>query len=135
MGYRRKSRELAMQALFYMDSEGMNSEEMIELFCNNFNPSENVRSFFNIIIEGVVQHKDEIDLLISQNSRNWKLSRMPSVDRNVLRIAVFELLYCEDIPAKVTINEAIDIGKKFGTKDSGSFINGILDSVNLNMGK
>ena len=135
MGYRRKSRELAMQALFYMDSERIDSAEIVELFCNNFNPSENVRSFFNVIIEGVILHKEELDRLIAQNSKNWKLSRMPSVDRNILRIAVFELLYCEDIPAKVTINEAIDIGKKFGTKDSGSFINGILDSVNLNLAK
>ena len=131
MGYRRKSRELAMQALFFMDSEIYESEEALKLFCRNFNPTDNVRSFFEIIVEGVIKYKSDIDTAISSNSKNWKLSRMSSVDRNILRIAVFELLYCKDIPAKVTINEAIDIGKKFGTGESGAFINGILDSINL----
>ncbi len=131
MGYRRKSRELAMQALFFMDSELYDSEEVIKLFCNNFKPSDNVRSFFDIIIDGVQKHKNDIDDIITSNSKNWKISRMSSVDRNILRIAVFELLYCKDIPAKVTINEAIDVGKKFGTGESGAFINGILDSINL----
>jgi N utilization substance protein B len=131
MGYRRKSRELAMQALFFMDSGLYDSEEVIKLFCNNFKPSENVQSFFDIIVEGVLKYKNDIDVIIASNSKKWKLSRMSSVDRNILRIAVFELLYCKDIPAKVTINEAIDIGKRFGTVESGAFINGILDSINL----
>lgn len=120
-----------MQALFFIDSELYSPDEIIELFCYNFEPTENVRSFFDIIIGGVLQHKNEIDAIIAENSKNWKLSRMPSVDRNILRIAVFELLYLKDIPSKVTINEAIDIGKKFGTRDSGAFINGILDSIKL----
>ena len=73
------------------------------------------------------------DTVIEQFSSNWKLSRMSCVDRNVLRIAVFELLYCADIPPKVSINEAIDVGKRFGTEESGAFINGILDSIRLAM--
>ena len=71
----------------------------------------------------------EIDALIERFSKNWKIRRMSCVDRNVMRIAVYELLYCQDIPPKVSINEAVDIGKKFGTEESGAFINGILDSI------
>ena len=67
--------------------------------------------------------------MIDQFSSNWKIERMACVDRNVMRIAIFELLYCDDIPAKVSINEAIDIGKRYGTDESGAFINGILDSI------
>ena len=69
--------------------------------------------------------------MIERYSDNWKLSRMSGVDRNILRIAVYELMYCNDIPSKVTLNEAIDIGKRFGTDESGAFINGILDGIRM----
>ena len=82
-------------------------------------------------MNGVQENRATIDALIEQFSSNWKLSRMSCVDRNVLRIAVFELLFCADIPPKVSINEAIDVGKRFGTEESGAFINGILDSIHL----
>jgi N utilization substance protein B len=75
--------------------------------------------------------RDEIDAWIERFSQNWKIRRMSRVDRNVLRVAVYELLYCHDIPPKVSINEAIDIAKRYGTEDSGAFINGILDSVRI----
>ena len=104
MGTRRQARELAMQALFYMDMRKDASEEMLEYFCDCF-------------------------CLVERFSQNWKISRMSCVDRNVMRIAVYELLYCDDIPPKVSINEAVDIGKKFGTQESGAFINGIMDSI------
>ena len=129
MGYRRKSRELAMQALFYMDMIQKEPDEMIDLFCKNFKPSKQVLPFWLSLITGVLQRKDDIDGIIEQFSSNWKVSRMAGVDRNILRIAVFELLYMEEIPSKVSINEAIDIGKKYGTEESGAFINGILDSI------
>lgn len=121
-----------MQALFYLDSTEGEPQEALALFRNNFSPEEELLPFFETLVEGVIAHKAEIDRIISTNSKNWKLSRMPSVDRNIMRIAVYELFYCKDIPAKVSINEAIDIGKKYGTPDSGPFINGILDSVLLN---
>jgi transcription antitermination protein NusB len=129
MGYRRKSRELAMQALFYMDMIQKEPDEMIDLFCKNFKPSKQVLPFLFTLITGVLQRKDEIDGIIEQFSSNWKVSRMAGVDRNILRIAVFELLWVEEIPSKVSINEAIDIAKKYGTDESGAFINGILDSI------
>ena len=85
--------------------------------------------FFLTLVNGVLETKGEIDTLIERFSKNWKIHRMSCVDRNVMRIAVYELLYCDDIPPKVSINEAVDVGKKFGTEESGAFINGIMDSI------
>ena len=135
MGNRRKSRELAMQALFYIDMSRNDSNELLERFCVNFNPSKKARPFFIKLVNGVIQKKSEIDSIIENFSDNWKISRMSCVDRNIIRIAVYELLYCQDIPPKVSINEAIDVGKKFGTELSGAFINGILDSINMALNK
>ena len=135
MGNRRKSRELAMQALFYMDMSQNYSKEMLECFCENFTPSKNALPFFLKLVQGVMHARPEIDAVIERFSSNWKLNRMLGVDRNIMRIAVYELTCCPDIPCKVSINEAIDIGKKFGTEESGAFINGILDSIRLALEK
>jgi N utilization substance protein B len=135
MGNRRKSRELAMQALFYMDMNHNDSNELLERFCLNFASSKKARPFFLKLVKGVIQAKPEIDSIIETFSDNWKIDRMACVDRNIMRIAVYELLYCHDIPSKVSINEAIDVGKKFGTEESGAFINGILDSIRLALEK
>lgn len=135
MGNRRKSRELAMQALFYMDMSQNDSKDMLERFCKNFTPSKNALPFFLKLVKGVMHARPEIDAVIERFSSNWKLNRMPGVDRNIMRIAVYELICCPDIPYKVSINEAIDIGKKFGTEESGAFINGILDSIRLALEK
>ena len=135
MGNRRKSRELAMQALFYMDMNQNDSNELLELFCLNFTFSKKARPFFLKLIKGVIQAKPEIDSIIETYSDNWKINRMACVDRNIMRIAVYELLYCQDIPSKVSINEAIDVGKKFGTEESGAIINGILDSIHIALKK
>jgi len=81
------------------------------------------------LVLGVQEHRKEIDQLIKKYSEHWRLDRMTLIDRNILRMATFELLYCEEIPPKVTLNEAIDLGKRFGSEDSGSFINGILDRI------
>ena len=129
MGTRRQARELAMQALFYMDMRKDASEEMLEHFCGCFCTSKKSRPFLIKLVNGVLDEKDQIDALVERFSQNWKIHRMSCVDRNVMRIAVYELLYCDDIPPKVSINEAVDIGKKFGTQDSGAFINGIMDSI------
>ncbi len=135
MGNRRRSRELAMQALFDMDMSLDISAERFERFCSNFNPPEQQLDFARILVQGVMQHREKIDALIEKHSCNWKMSRIACVDRNVMRVAVFEMLYCPEIPTKVSINEAIDIGKRFGTDESGAFINGILDSIHLAMQK
>ena len=132
-GNRRKSREKAMQALFFMDLNHSVSIKALNLYCETFTPSPGIYSFFTELIQGVISHMETIDSAIEQFSNNWKISRMAGVDRSILRIAVYELFYCNDIPTKVSINEAIDIGKKFGTRESGAFINGILDSIRINM--
>ncbi|MBU0988352.1 MAG: transcription antitermination factor NusB [Proteobacteria bacterium] len=130
MGNRRRSRELALQALFYMDMIRNDAMDvLLDRFCEHFKPSSQALPFFLELVKGVMRSRLEIDAVIERFSSNWKLGRMPCVDRNIMRIAVYELIYCHDIPYKVSINEAIDIGKKFGTEESGSFINGILDSI------
>jgi len=120
-----------MQALFYLDMNQDESVESLDAFYGNFSPAKQAVPFFRRLVEGVRRSKHDIDATIERFSSNWKLHRMPYVDRNILRIAVFEMIYCEDIPIKVSINEAIDIGKKYGTHESGPFINGILDSLRI----
>lgn len=129
MGTRRQARELAMQALFSMDMRMTFSKQSLEDYCDCFLAGKRVYPFFSLLVNGVLDNKTYIDTVIERYSNNWKMRRMACVDRNVLRLAVYELLYCADIPSKVSINEAIDIGKKFGSIESGAFINGILDSI------
>jgi transcription antitermination protein NusB len=131
MGTRRQARELAMQALFSMDMSNAFSSKMFEDYCGCFPPGKRFYPFFEFLVKGVLENKALIDQVIEHYSSNWKMRRMACVDRNILRIGVFEILFSADIPVKVSINEAIDIGKRFGTPESGAFINGILDSVRL----
>jgi len=112
-----------------MEVNADHSKEAVELFCKHFEVSKKAKPFFSRLVDGVTESKAEIDSLIVRHSDNWKITRMSGVDRNLLRVAVYELLYCEDIPPKVSINEAIDIGRKFGTEQSSAFVNGILDSI------
>ncbi|MBN2515167.1 MAG: transcription antitermination factor NusB [Deltaproteobacteria bacterium] len=129
MGTRRKAREVALQVLFQIDVSQVDVDEAVELFWNNFEAPENVREFSTHLIRGTHSQLMEIDELIKSCSENWSLDRMSKVDKNILRLAVFELVYCDDIPPKVTLNEAIDLGKYYGSENSGSFINGILDAL------
>ena len=128
MGTRRKARESALQMLYQFEMSGhdpevlMGSEVMEDLV-------PEVAEFATGLVNGVKENLGEIDELISLHSTNWKLTRMAAVDKNILRVAVFELMNCEDIPTKVTINEAVEIAKKFGSTDSGAFVNGILDNI------
>ena len=133
MGNRRKSRELALQALFYIDMSKESAPDALRFFCDTFTPPRIARPFFMKLVCGVISAMRPIDGLLERFSSHWKLGRMSCVDRNILRVAIFELFCCRDIPPKVSINEAIDIGKKYGTEDSGAFINGILDSIRLAM--
>ena len=131
MGDRRKSRELALQALFALDLNKLDTrlqmDDVLEQHGEDF--SESTRLFFQTLVEGVLENREKIDDLLDRWAKNWKISRMPAVDRNIMRIAVFEMLNLSDIPSSVSINEAVEIGKKFGTRDSGPFINGVLDRI------
>ncbi len=135
MANRRLSRELSLQALFYFDrdKEIKDSEKLVESFKKNFGDKIKLsdESFFTELVHGVIKSKPEIDLILQTCSKNWKISRMPGVDRVIMRIAIFELLHCSDIPSVVSINEAVEIAKKFGTSKSASFINGVLDCIRV----
>jgi N utilization substance protein B len=129
MGRRRQARELAMQALYFLDARAGDPEEALALFHRNFTPPRKARVFMDQLVQGVATRRAAIDDIIEQYSENWKVFRMPRVDRNVIRMAVFEMFWQADIPSSVSINEAIDLGKKYGTDESGAFINGILDRI------
>lgn len=129
MGHRRKAREVALQVLYQMDILKIDAKEAIELFWDNFEAPENIKDFSVHLIEGTWNRIEEIDDVIRSCSENWSLERMAKVDKSILRMSVFELLHCDDIPPKVTLNEAIDLGKEYGSENSGSFINGILDAL------
>jgi N utilization substance protein B len=130
---RRKAREVALQVLYSLNFVTLDVEKAIELFWGNFVAPKTAKEFAAFLIEGTWSHRKELDRLIEDSSDNWALSRMSKVDISVLRLAVFEFIYCDDIPFKVTLNEAIDLGKTFGSENSGSFINGILDTLNLKL--
>ncbi len=129
MGVRRAGRELALQALYSLDLNPTNSKVMLQQFWENFQESAAIREFAGELVEGVLANREVIQKRIKSQSKNWSLSRMAKVDLNILRIGVYELLFRSDIPKNVTINEAIEVAKKFGTEESPAFINGILDEI------
>jgi N utilization substance protein B len=154
MGKRREARERAVQFLFQYD---LNPAEDLDRALDEFWESQRaaaiagekapatwgeavelppptseeaaVRRFAEPLIRGALAHRDEADARIMRHARNWELHRMAAVDRNILRLAIYEMLHREDIPPVVSINEAVDVAKKFSTQDSGKFVNGILDKV------
>ncbi len=131
MRRRTRAREIAVQFLYQLDLRGDEVLELVHDYVESESDNKDVRDFAIRLIQGSRRHQEETDSRLREVTRNWDLSRMATLDRNVLRMAVFELLHCPDIPPKVTINEAIEIGKKFSTANSGAFINGILDRVRL----
>ncbi|HQL00261.1 MAG TPA: transcription antitermination factor NusB [Smithellaceae bacterium] len=132
---RRRAREVALQVLYSLNFVDLDVEKALELFWGNFIAPKSAKEFAAELVEGAWRHKDELDRLIAQCSDNWSLGRMSKVDISILRMAVYEFLYCDDIPSKVTINEAVDLGKIFGSENSGSFVNGILDALRLKIDK
>jgi transcription antitermination factor NusB len=127
---RTRGRELALQVLYQIDARGEEAMPVIDAFLEQEEPnSPDVHAFAKELVDGTSERRAEIDALLSSAAENWRLARMALVDRNILRMAIFEMLHLEEIPAKVSINEAIELGKRFSTKQSGSFINGILDRI------
>ena len=130
MGRRRKARELALQLLYQLDVQGEEHPgPHLDDFWLQHPVDREAREFAESLVRGTKLHGAEIDELISRYAENWELDRMAVVDRNILRLAVYELVWGTDVPPKVAINEAIEIAKKFGTQESSRFINGILDRV------
>ena len=130
MGLRRAARECALQMLYQMDVGKQGREAILESYWQMDEHSPRVRKFANHLFEGCAARLSEIDKLIQSRAENWRLSRMAAVDRNILRIAVFEFLYETETPTTVVINEALEIARKFSTEESTQFINGILDAIN-----
>jgi len=133
MGNRTKARELAIQILFYMEFAEGNAGELFDMFCNNFNPAKSIRSFSKKLVCGVRENLEYLDKIIRKSSKNWRLERMSVVDRSILRLGAFEILFMNETPPKVAIDEAIELGKKYGAEESAAFINGILDNIFLSV--
>lgn len=129
MGARRKAREVALQVLYILDITKFSPVETMNLFWDNNDYDEEVRSFATSLIEGTLHNIKEIDSLIIKYTKNWDLERMASIDRNILREAIYEMVFWQKTPINVVINEAVELAKKFSTSESGGFVNGILDKV------
>ena len=129
MGIRRKARELALNALYQSELTGSPPAGKFDFFCENFQANKKAIPYARELIFGLAGKWEEINALIEQNSEHWRLNRMSVIDRNIMRIAAFELQYIDDVPSSVAINEAIEIAKRFSTDDAAPFINGILDAV------
>ena len=129
MGARRKARELALQMLFQHDMAGNAPDMIIDTFEDLQKSKPNTREFAVRIFRGTVDHLNDIDEMIQAQAENWRLSRMAVVDRNIIRMSVYEFLHENDTPKLVIIDEAVEIAKKFGTDKSSQFINGILDGI------
>jgi N utilization substance protein B len=129
MGARRKARELALQMLFENDVAGTAPAEMFSRSPDLAKATDGTRDFAKRLVSGTLENRDALDRIISKQADNWRLSRMPIVDRNILRLALFELLHEPETPRPVVIDEALEIAKRFSTPRSSQFINGILDGV------
>ena len=137
MGKRREGREVALQLLFHWDLNAQQalSGPELDLFWE-FRPAiPGVRTFATNLLHGVIARQETIDEKITRYTANYELRRISAVDRNILRMAIYEMLYAADVPPIVAINEAIDIAKKFGTDESGKFVNGVLDRVKLDLNR
>ena len=143
MGARRTGRERALQALYQLEmTPGTPAEALASAWgsagadaAEEGKPDPEAQRFAQELVTGVVQHRVEIDRLIEEHSHNWRLDRMSRIDRNVLRLGIFELKYRQDIPKKVSLNEAVELGKNFGTEESSAFVNGLLDRIAVALGK
>ena len=133
MGVRRDGREAAVQFLFSKDINKDISLDDYDSFFSLCTAKEKARIFAKELLIGILENKDSIDEKIETYVDNFRLNRLSAIDRNVLRLAIFEMLHHNDIPPAVCINEAIEISKRFGTEDSGSFVNGVLDKVKSNL--
>jgi N utilization substance protein B len=134
MGFRRRSREIALQVLFQTEFSAQTPESALTLYLENFETDGETKEFAMRLVRGVGEHREELDRLIQAHSQNWKVHRMAFVDKNILRIAAFELKYLgEEVPTTVVIDEAIEIGKRFGSQETSSFVNGVLDNISKSL--
>jgi N utilization substance protein B len=129
MTRRTRGREVALQLLYQREHNAKTDRAALEQFVRDRLREEPIRTFCVFLYDGVVAHLADIDAKISAAAENWRLSRMPTVDRNILRLGAFELLFMQDTPAAVAFDEAIELARRYGTADSSSFVNGVLDRL------
>jgi transcription antitermination factor NusB len=130
MRKRTQARECALKILYQIDMAGEPLEDVLPIFWEHYPAPPEVREFAETLVRGTRQHLPQIDAKLSQYTENWQLNRMAAVDRNILRFAAYELLYRDEIPPKVTINEAVNVAKKYSQEEAGKFVNGVLDKIN-----
>ena len=135
MGKRREARESTLQILFQLEFNDSDAEQVFHLYWKDKKASKEVKDYCHWLIKGIASHKESIDRSIQSVSEHWRLSRMPVVDRNILRMAVFELFHETDVAPAIIINEAIEIAKKFSSEQAAVFVNGILDTLRKNKEK
>lgn len=126
---RRAARELAINVLYQIDVAHLPAEEALETAIENIEIESASSDFARVLVEGVMERETEIDEVLQRLSVGWELQRQPAVDRNILRMAIYEIIYQEGIPASVSINEAVDLAKKYSTAESGRFVNGVLGAL------
>ncbi|MFZ5775864.1 MAG: transcription antitermination factor NusB [Thermodesulfobacteriota bacterium] len=129
MGLRHKSREIALTALYQAEMSGNPVLEGFPLLCDTFEVNQKAVPYARELVEGIAGRWEELNGRIGERAQNWRLSRMSVLDRNIIRIAAYEMLFRDDVPPRVAIDEAIELAKRFCTDDSPSFINGILDAI------
>ena len=135
MTTRRQGREFALQILYWLDMFGGDPRAAVRLFWENFEPKVDTRDFTSELVEGTWRERERVDKLIADAAENWRLGRLPKVDLNLLRLSVYELLAYSHIPAGVTINEAIEIARRYCSDEAPTFVNGILDHIATVLGK
>jgi len=133
MGRRRKAREETLCILFRLEFENKQIEKTLNQYWENKKTSEEIKDYSTWLVNGIISDQAKIDNIIQQISEHWRISRMALVDRNILRMAVFELLYEENIAPAIIINEAIEIAKKYSGDEAATFVNGILDAIRKNL--
>ena len=135
MGARHTGREAALQMLFQMEASGASADDVIALFWRNFEAEPEGRAYADEAVRGIADDLAAIDQKITGASAHWRLERMARVDRNVLRLGTWELSRRTDVPRAVILDEAVELAKSYGTEDSGSFVNGVLDKVAESLGR
>jgi len=135
MGNRRKARELALNALFQGEMTATSAVENFPLLCENFEINKKAIPYGRELVYGITDKWGEIDAKIEESAKNWRVSRMSVLDRNIIRLAAYEMMFKEDVPPRVAIDEAIELAKRYCGEDSPGFINGILDAILKNIGK
>ena len=128
-GTRRKARATALQALYEVDSVARNAGDVVERLLAEGELAEEYSVFVRKLVDGVIQNKDEIDRSIQKFAPAWPLEQIAMIDRNILRLAIFEILFDNIVPVKVAVSEAVELAKKYGSENSGKFVNGVLGSV------